>query len=77
MSPSCERVAIDLGERSYSILIGAGLLDQPASWSDAPRSAQALIVTNTTVAPLYAQRLQRAIASLHAQVRVVELPDGE
>jgi 3-dehydroquinate synthase len=77
MSPSRQRVAIELDERSYSILIGAGLLDDTAAWSDAPRSAQALIVTNTTVAPLYAQRLQRAIASRHERVHVVALPDGE
>jgi 3-dehydroquinate synthase len=79
MSPasSRERVEIDLGERSYSILIGAGLLDDAATWSDVPRSAQALIVTNTTVAPLYAERLQRVISPRHEQVRVLALPDGE
>jgi 3-dehydroquinate synthase len=79
MSPasSCERVEIDLGERSYSILIGDGLLDDPATWSGAPRSAQALVVTNTTVAPLYAERLQRAISSHHEQVHLLALPDGE
>jgi 3-dehydroquinate synthase len=76
-APSSERVAIDLGDRSYSILIGEGLLDVPATWHDAPSSAQALIVTNTTVAPLYADRLRRAIAARHANVHVVALPDGE
>jgi 3-dehydroquinate synthase len=70
-------VPIDLGERSYRILIGAALIEDAATWSDAPASAQALVVTNTTVAPLYAQRLARAIAERHKQVRVVELPDGE
>ena len=79
MSPVSEReqVAIALGERSYRILIGRGLLADPAAWDDVPSSSQALIVTNTTVAPLYAQKLARAIASRHKQVRVVELPDGE
>jgi 3-dehydroquinate synthase len=77
MSPACERVAIDLGERSYAILIGAGLLDAAAAWGDVPSSAQALIVTNTTVAPLYAERLRRAVAPRHGQVHVLALPDGE
>jgi 3-dehydroquinate synthase len=78
MSPaSCERVAIDLGERSYAILIGTGLLDSTATWNAVPQSAQALIVSNTTVAPLYAQRLHSAIAARHGQVHVVALPDGE
>jgi 3-dehydroquinate synthase len=76
-SGACERVSIDLGERSYSILIGAGLLDAAGTWDLVPRSTQALIVTNTTVAPLYAQRLQDAVASRHSQVHVVALPDGE
>ena len=70
-------VHIDLGERSYDILIGTGLLDQPASYAAAPKSSAALIVTNTTVAPLYAQRLQAALAGKHAQVHTVVLPDGE
>jgi 3-dehydroquinate synthase len=73
----CERVAIELGDRSYAILIGAGLLDAAEVWSDTPRSAQALVVTNTTVAPLYAQRLRRAVADRHEQVHIVALPDGE
>ena len=71
------RVEIDLGERSYPILIGSGLLDDPASWAGLPRAAAALVVTNTTVGPLYAERLQRALAGHYAQVHVVELPDGE
>src|SRR3954470_16661336 len=79
MSPASPRaqVPIELGDRSYAILIGSGLLDSSESWSDAPASAQALIVTNTTVAPLYADRLRRAIAPRHSQVHVVALPDGE
>src|SRR4051812_12671595 len=75
--PSREQVAIALGERSYRIVIGGGLLGDAAAWADAPSSSQALIVTNTTVAPLYARRLASAIASRHKQVHVVELPDGE
>ncbi|MBS0451201.1 MAG: 3-dehydroquinate synthase [Proteobacteria bacterium] len=72
-----ERVEIDLGDRSYSILIGSDLLQDPQSLQALPRAAQALIVTNTTVAPLYAQTLRDALAGLHEQVHVLELPDGE
>ena len=75
--PTREQVAIDRGERSYRILIGSGLLADVATWADAPTSSQALVVTNTTVAPLYAQALVRTIAARHKQVHVVELPDGE
>jgi 3-dehydroquinate synthase len=72
-----ESVRIDLAERSYDILVGAGLLDADASYEGLPRSADALIVTNTTVAPLYAGRLRDALRQRHARVHVVELPDGE
>jgi 3-dehydroquinate synthase len=75
--PTREQVAIDLGERSYSIVIGAGLLADPATWVGVPASSQALIVTNTTVAPLYARKLAEVIGSRHARTHVVELPDGE
>ncbi|KAF1044268.1 3-dehydroquinate synthase [Xylophilus sp.] len=72
-----QTVAIDLGERSYEILIGQGLLDDVQSWSGLPRAAAALVVTNTTVGPLYAARLVAALRPHHAAVHVVELPDGE
>ena len=63
--PSREQVTIDLAERSYPILIGPALFDSPATWANVPASAQALVVTNTTVEPLYAQRLVDAIKAKH------------
>ena len=70
------QVDIDLGERSYPILIGSGLLDLPSTWQ-VPSAAAALIVSNTTVAPLYAQRLQQALRDRYKTVHLVVLPDGE
>ena len=71
------RVPIDLGERSYDILIGAGLLDNPASFDGLPDAACAAIVSNPTVAPLYAARLRAALGHRYARVLSIELPDGE
>ena len=68
---------IDLGERSYSILIGANILNAVTTWSSVPQAAQALIVSNTTVAPLYAASLQQALAGQFDKVHCLELPDGE
>ena len=76
-SSSLERVAIDLGDRSYNILIGEQLLDAPSTWTDLPKAAAALIVTNDTVGPIYAARLQSALTPLYKQVHTVTLPDGE
>ena len=74
---SPERVVIDLGDRSYPILIGTGLLDDAATWAQLPAAATALIVSNTTVAPLYADRLRAALQKRYPRVLQVHLPDGE
>src|SRR5205085_555675 len=72
-----DRVEIDLGDRSYPILIGTGLLDDPDAFSVVPAATSALIVTNTTVAPLYSASLQAELAKRFRTVHTLELPDGE
>ncbi|GAA4329193.1 3-dehydroquinate synthase [Variovorax defluvii] len=74
---SPERVEIQLGERSYPILIGNGLLGEPRHFDAAPAAASALIVSNTTVAPLYARALRDTLAGRFQAVHMLELPDGE
>ena len=76
-STVAERLQIDLGDRSYPILIGPALLDDDATWADLPKASTALIVTNTTVDPLYGDRLRAALARRYAKVHTVVLPDGE
>ncbi|WP_305856205.1 3-dehydroquinate synthase [Balneatrix alpica] len=66
---------VDLGDRSYPIHIGENLLDQPELLREHIRSHQVLVVTNTTVAPLYLAKVQAALQGL--QVDTVVLPDGE
>ncbi|PYE78257.1 3-dehydroquinate synthase [Xylophilus ampelinus] len=70
-------VRIDFGPRSYAIAIGPGLLGAAQTYGDLPRASTALVVTNDTVAPLYAARLIAALAPQYAQVHTVSLPDGE
>lgn len=72
-----QRVDIDLGDRSYGIVIGAGVLDAPASYAGLPAAASAMIVTNETVAPLYRDRLAQVLKAHHASIHTVVLPDGE
>ena len=76
-APVRETVRVELGERSYDILIGTGLLDDPGAWTGLPKASTAMIVTNTTVGPLYAARLRAALAPHYRRVLTVELPDGE
>ena len=74
---SSERVRISLDDRSYDITIGTGLLDDPAAFEIARAGTQALIVTNTTVGPFYAERLTAVLARRHSTVARLDLPDGE
>ncbi len=76
-SSDLQTVAIDLADRSYNIAIRGSLFDNPLSYAELPRAASALIVTNTTVGPLYAERLQRALANKFGHTYTVALPDGE
>ena len=77
-SPSSPlQVSIDLADRSYLIVIGSGLLGHAATFQNLPPAATAQIVSNTTVAPLYAAQLQAALQARYARVLVLALPDGE
>jgi 3-dehydroquinate synthase len=75
--PNPQPLHIELGERSYAIVLGQGLLAQAHTWDDLPVAHTALIVTNTVVAPWYAQPLQQALQAHYARVLVHTLPDGE
>jgi 3-dehydroquinate synthase len=71
------RVVVDTGGSRYDIVIGAGLIADQLSWSGLPRAGHAVVVTNGTVAPLWAARLVDALRAQYTNVSVLELPDGE
>lgn len=66
---------VELGERRYPIYIGSGLLRQSDLLRQHIPSRQVLIVSNTTVAPLYLNSVRTLLTGL-AQAMVI-LPDGE
>jgi len=72
-------VEVDLGDRSYPIYIGAGLLEQGELLQKHIKGTRVLIVTNTTIAPLYLDRCVAALTSGSSKLQVesVILPDGE
>ena len=76
-APADARVRIALGERGYDIVIGRGLLSDPARWPPLPAGKTAVIVTNSKVRPLHAAALESALACAGRRTLVVELPDGE
>ena len=75
--PLIQTVGIDLGDRSYRIDIGEGLLAKPQSFAGLPVAASALIVSNATVAPLYRDALVNALHGQYQNLHTVVLPDGE
>ncbi|BDA41939.1 3-dehydroquinate synthase, chloroplastic [Coccomyxa sp. Obi] len=72
-------VDVPLGDRSYPIYIGQGLLDQGELLQRHIPGKRVLIVTSTTIAPLYLDRCRAALLSGNSglQVEHVILPDGE
>lgn len=70
-----ETLNVELGSRSYPILIGAQLIARGADLAARVSARDVLIVSNTVVAELYAPALRAALGAR----RVVEviLPDGE
>ncbi len=67
---------VDLGDRSYPIHIGSGLISDLSLIAPHIRGRQVMIVSNTTVAPLYLEQLKTTLADQY-QVAEVILPDGE
>jgi len=70
-------VEVRLGERSYPIRIGAGLLAEAEKHLPALARPRAVIVTNPTVGALYLERLEAAFAKRDIRVDTITIPDGE
>ena len=76
VNPS-EIVRIEFAERSYNIHIGASLLDDVGVFEGLPKASVAVIVSNTTIAPIYAARLQASLQGRYKTIHTIVLPDGE
>ncbi|XP_010260480.1 PREDICTED: 3-dehydroquinate synthase, chloroplastic-like isoform X2 [Nelumbo nucifera] len=72
-------VDVDLGDRSYPIYIGSGLLEEPDLLQRHVHGKRVLVVTNTTIAPLYLDKVINALTCGNSNISVesVILPDGE
>ncbi len=72
-----QTLTVGLGERSYPIYIGGGLLGQTELLRDYLPRKRVAIVTNTTVAPLYLEKLRQNLQSIDVSSMPIILPDGE
>jgi 3-dehydroquinate synthase len=70
-------LSVTLGDRSYPIHIGAGLLDDARMYAQHVASRSVAVVTNKVVAPLYLQRLRQALEQAGGRVVPVLVDDGE
>lgn len=72
------KLDVDLGERSYPILIGPGLLARSEILSPYIKGSRVLVVTNDVVAPLYLETLMTMLGNAsNVQIDTLILPDGE
>ncbi|THD83099.1 3-dehydroquinate synthase [Aliigemmobacter aestuarii] len=73
-----EDVRVNLGDRSYTVRIGAGLIDRAgAELSPLLRRRRVAILTDETVAGLHLARLQAALAREGIASEALALPPGE
>jgi 3-dehydroquinate synthase len=70
-----KELKLDLGEKSYPIYIGENLLSQADYLTQHITGNQVMIVSNTTVAPLYIDKVKNLLTDF--KVSEVILPDGE
>jgi len=72
-----QSLSVVLGERSYQIHIGAGLLDDARLYAPHVKGRRVAVITNPVVAPRYLDRVQGALAMAGAQSFPVLIEDGE
>ena len=70
-----QTLTVELGDRSYPIYIGSGLLSKPELFTPFIGGNSTITVSNQKVAPLYLERLQANLQGLKNSE--VILPDGE
>jgi len=68
-------ITVELGERSYPIVIGSGLLGGGFDLASYLRGGDCLVVSNETIAPLYLDKLEACLSG--KQVETISLRDGE
>ena len=68
-------LTVNLGDRSYPILIGSGLLGQRGILDPYLNAADVLVVTNDVIGPIYLEPLTNLLGN--RRIEAVVLPDGE
>jgi 3-dehydroquinate synthase len=72
-----QTLQVALGDRKYPIHIGSGLIQKTELILPHLKRKQVAIVTNTTVAPLYLEKLAQPLRDAGVGAVEIILPDGE
>lgn len=72
-----EEIRVELGERSYSINIGSGILGDLAEKIKDFRFSRVSLVSNPTVYGIYGRNVLDALSNSGLDVSAVIIPDGE
>jgi 3-dehydroquinate synthetase len=79
MTMAFRSLSVDLGARSYEVLVGAGLLSElgPQTVSRLGPRQKAAIITDSHVGPLYAAAAKISLESAGIRATVITVPAGE
>jgi len=73
-----KKIHVELGDRSYDVRIASGLISEVGtSISELTGAKQAVIISDSNVAPLYASRVVDSLSGAGIVSRVLEFPAGE
>ncbi len=72
-------LSVELGKRSYNIMIGSGLLGSlgPIVKDNLKRIEKVVLISNDTVGPIYAKGVMESLKSLEIKVDYIEVATGE
>ncbi|MBT5571780.1 MAG: 3-dehydroquinate synthase [Alphaproteobacteria bacterium] len=78
VSETTRTIRVDLGDRSYDIAIGPDLLDQAGALiAERLGERHVVIITDSNVGPLYAERLEESLAKAGHTGRTIQIEAGE
>ena len=78
MADTFSTVRVQLSERSYDIIVGPGVLASlPLLLSKTPSIRRVIIITDSTVEPLYAPALTSTLTAEGLKVDTLAIPAGK
>ena len=75
--PSPQILTVDLGERSYDIQVGHGLLDENPAFQALARGRSVAVISDSNVDLIYGAKVEALLAPVAHQVVRIVVPAGE